>query len=62
MVQIIADLMTAHDWIKDDDTTETLFFPMMINGAWETLDKDNPGCWVTILDKDLLWDGLTLDL
>lgn len=62
MVQIIADLQTAHDWIVDDDTTETLFFPMLINGAWESFDKEKPGCWVSVLDKDLLWDGLTLEL
>lgn len=62
IVQIIADLMSAHDWIDDDDTTNALFLPMLIDGNWESVDTKNPGCWVSVFSLDELKDGLTLKL
>ena len=48
-VQIIADLLTAHDFIPDDDMTCFLPFPMQKTGEWYSIDKHNPGVYIKIL-------------
>lgn len=48
--QIIADLMTAHNIIPDDNMDIFLPFPLEIDGKFYSVDKENPGVYVTILD------------
>lgn len=47
--QIIADLLTAHDIIEDDDTTQFLPFPLEIDGRYDSYSKENPGVFIKIL-------------
>jgi len=47
--QIIADLLTAHDIIEDDDTTVFLPFPLEMNGKYDDYSKENPGVFIKIL-------------
>lgn len=47
--QLVADLMTAHDIIEDDDTTVFLPFPMEINGEYSSYSKENPGVFIRVL-------------
>lgn len=48
--QIIADLLTAHNILEDDDTSVFLPFPLEINGKYEHWDKNNPGVYIKILN------------
>jgi len=47
--QLIADLLTAHDIIEDDDTTIFLPFPMEINGEYSSYSKEKPGVYIRVL-------------
>ena len=49
MVQIVADLMVAHDFIPDDNMDYFLPFPLKIKGNYYSYDKDNPGVMIKIL-------------
>lgn len=48
--QIIFDLMVAFSIIEDDNMDCILPFPMQIDGKWYSIDKENPGCYIAILD------------
>jgi hypothetical protein len=48
--QIIADLMTAHDFIEDDDMDNFIPFPFKINNQFYTYNKENPGVYIKILN------------
>ena len=48
--QVIADLMTAHGFIEDDDMDNFLPYPMKINNKAYTYDKENPGVLIKILN------------
>lgn len=48
--QILLDLMVAFDIIEDDNIDCILPFPMQIEGRWYSIDKENPGCYIAILD------------
>jgi hypothetical protein len=48
MVQIIADLLVAHDFIKDDDMDHFIPMPFKVKGEWYTYDKENPGVWIKV--------------
>jgi hypothetical protein len=48
IVQIIADLMVAHDFIEDDDMDHFIPVPFKIKGNYYTLDKEKPGVYVKI--------------
>lgn len=50
LVQVIFDIMVAFDIIEDDNMDCALPFPMQINNEWYSIDKDNPGVWITILE------------
>ena len=50
LVQVIFDLMVAFDIIEDDNMDCLLPFPMQMNGKWYSIDKENPGCYIAILD------------
>lgn len=43
MTQIIADLLTAHDFIPDDDMDHVYFIPWRIDGRLYSVDKTAPG-------------------
>lgn len=58
-VEIIQDLMTAHDFIEDDNVKYVFPVPMSVDGKLITeddprafplysVDKENPGCWIKI--------------
>lgn len=48
-VQILADLLVAHNYINDDDMDEFLPFPMKLNNKWYSYDKEKPGVYIKIL-------------
>jgi hypothetical protein len=48
--QIVMDLMVAFDIIEDDNMDCVLPFPMQVDNKWYSVDKNNPGCWITILE------------
>lgn len=50
VVQIIADLLTAHDLIEDDDCENLVIIPYKYKGTYYTVDKDNPGVYLKILN------------
>lgn len=58
-VELIQDLLTAHDFIEDDNVDFVFPIPMSINGEfptpnnlrtveWYSIDKDNPGVYLKI--------------
>lgn len=49
IVQIIADLLVAHDIIEDDDMTCFIPIPIKIDDRYFTIDKENPGVYIKIL-------------
>lgn len=52
-MQIICDLLVAHGFIIDDDTSHLLPVPMKLNGAWSSVDKDHPGVYLKIIKGDI---------
>jgi hypothetical protein len=55
LVHIVADLLVAHHYIKDDNMHYFFPVPFKINGRWFSINKDNPGVWLKLLDpKDFL--------
>lgn len=58
-VEILQDLMTAHDFIDDDNVKYVFPVPMSIDGELidpndprkfplYSIDKENPGCWIKV--------------
>lgn len=45
-VDIIADLLTAHEFIEDDCMRLFIPVPMRSDGRWYTVDKKNPGVYL----------------
>lgn len=50
-VQIIADLMVAHDFIEDDCMDYFIPMPLKLEGKWFSHDKLKPGVYVQVLKK-----------
>ena len=50
-VQIIADLLVAHECIEDDDMTHFIPVAFSMSGCWFSLDKEDPGVFIKILDN-----------
>lgn len=48
--QIIFDLMVAFDIIEDDNMDCVLPFPLEMNGKWYSVDKDNPGAYIVVIE------------
>lgn len=48
--QVIFDLMVAHGIIDDDNMDCVLPFPFKIEDRWYSVDKDNPGVYISILE------------
>lgn len=46
--QIIADLMTAHNIIEDDNMDYFIPYALKINNQFYTVDKENPGVYIEI--------------
>ena len=50
---IICDLLTAHNYIPDDNMEYLFPVPFRVNGDWYSVNKENPGVWLKILDVSL---------
>ena len=48
IVQIVADLMVAHDFIEDDNMDCFIPVPFKIKGNYYTVDKECPGVYIKI--------------
>lgn len=53
--QILTDLFTAYDMIEDDNSNIILPVPLKIDGKFHTIDKENPGVYITII-KELIYE------
>jgi Holliday junction resolvase RusA-like endonuclease len=51
IVQVIADLFTAHDFLNDDCMKYFIPIPLNLNGEWYSYDKENPGVYIKILNN-----------
>lgn len=49
-VEILADLLTAHDFIEDDNMDIFLPYPLEIDGKAYTYNPENPGVYIKILN------------
>lgn len=49
--QIIFDLMTSFDIIEDDSMTYLIPIPLKINNNWYSIDRENPGVIIKLLNK-----------
>ena len=47
--QVVFDLMVAHNIIEDDNMNCIIPFPFQIDCEWYSVDKENPGVYITIL-------------
>ena len=47
---LIMDLLTAFDIIEDDNMDICYPQVLLIDGKHYSVDKNNPGCWIAILD------------
>ena len=47
-VQILADLMVAHDFIPEDDMDNLIPFPYKKEKVWYSYNKEKPGVWIKI--------------
>jgi len=45
-LQTVQDLMVRYGYIEDDNTTQLIPFPLLIDGAYESYDKLNPGVYI----------------
>lgn len=50
-VQIIADLLVAHDFIEDDNMDYFIPLPFEMNKKWYSYNKENPGVYIKIYNK-----------
>tara|TARA_R110000751_G_scaffold307776_1_gene431529 strand:+ start:156 stop:599 length:444 start_codon:yes stop_codon:yes gene_type:complete len=48
MVQIIADLMVAHDFIEDDNMDHFIPMPFKLKNKWYSYNKNAPGVWIKV--------------
>ncbi len=46
VVQILADLMVAHNYIEDDNMDYFIPVPYKKKGSWYSYNKDNPGVYI----------------
>jgi len=49
MSQMIADMFTAHSFIKDDNMDFFLPIPLKMDNKWYSVDKDNPGVFIQLI-------------
>lgn len=55
--QIIQDLMSKHGWIEDDNMDCLIPIPFMIKDKWYSYNKEDPGVYLKIINKNELWQG-----
>ena len=48
IVQIVLDLMTAHNFISDDNMDCVIPYAFKMNDNYYTIDKENPGVYIKI--------------
>lgn len=48
IVQVILDLLTAHDIIEDDNMDCVIPFALKLDHKWYSVDKEIPGVWIKI--------------
>lgn len=51
-VQIIADLLVAHGFLKDDNMDCFIPIPMCSNGEWYRVDKNGAGVYLKIVEGE----------
>ena len=49
IVQVVLDLMTAHDIIEDDNMDCVIPFALKIEGSFYSVDKNDPGVYIKII-------------
>lgn len=49
MLQIVQDLFVAESWLQDDNCDEMIPFAYIKNGSYYSVDKLNPGVYITVL-------------
>lgn len=49
IVQVILDLLTAHDFIIDDNMDCAIPFALKIDNKFYSVDKECPGVWIKII-------------
>lgn len=49
IVQVVLDLMTAHNIIEDDNMDCVIPFALKIDSKFYSMDKENPGVWIKII-------------
>lgn len=50
-VQIVADLLVAHNFIEDDNMDYFIPMPFKMKNQWYSYNKENPGVYLKILNK-----------
>ena len=53
IVQCVADLLTAHDYIVDDDMDWLVPMPYKRDGKWYSYDKVHPGVYIKIIEEEI---------
>ena len=51
--QIVADLLVAHGYLQDDSMDYLIPVPHMVNGRWYSVNKLDPGVFISKLDLSL---------
>lgn len=49
IIQVVLDLMTAHDIIEDDNIDCVVPFALKIGNVFYSVDKDDPGVYIKII-------------
>lgn len=49
IVQVVLDLLTAHDIIIDDNMDCVIPFALKIDSKFYSVNKENPGVWIKII-------------
>ena len=50
-LQTVQDLMSEYGWIEDDNTDVLIPFPLLIDGAYSSYSKENPGVFISVITK-----------
>lgn len=49
MLQILQDIFVSEFWLLDDNCDEMIPFAYVKNGSYYSIDKSNPGVYITVL-------------
>lgn len=53
MVQTVQDLMVEYGYLEDDNTSIMLPFPFKIDDKYYSINTENPGVYITILNDEI---------